>query len=1050
MEDVAGFWRFARSVRVRERQRLLFFTGVAALVALGQTLGLAGAEALFLTRYGVEYLPQTFIFASGVTVAGMLFYAGLVGSTRNDNMFSSMLWMASLLLAMGAYAAYQGSVRVLPVLFAGYFLTQAIFLNHFWTFASDYFDTLAAKRLGHLFTFGASAGGALGGALVVGISSVVPPEALIGAWAAVLATTGVVIRLGRRKLMRWGLLKLIEKDETSLEGLASAGRFARTNPLGYWLVASAAAMTMALFVSQYLYSGIFAAAFPETSDLALFLGVFLMLSNLGEIVITFAVTPWLTRHLGVGQANLIHPILTVLSYIPLAFDPRLYAGVLARVNREVLDDALATTLRQLTYNAISERLRARMRALVEGIVGYTMMALAGGLILLGLDPLWLCGVGGGMGLIYLFANLRIRNEYLRTLIGGIREGRIDVAQISEQLAAWEVPRLVELWDSLTEPGTTRLGSSAAPLARVLAARGVYAPLVRSATGAEARVRCACIDALAGSAKGVPEAALMAALADVDSDVRRAAVRAIATGNDDVSQSSLANESAPSQSIAALATRPLASFDPQLRQLLQDEIPEVRADAAATLGKPGAEVLLKMASSSDADEAVAALQRLPCELADAALERVDSSKPRVRAAALEAVARLVPAVSIGRDRLARNLDHPNAAVRSAATTALAVKTAESTEAVETVAGVLADPSRIVRARAVEALRSVGEIGRQSAIPYLKSHSQGTVEAAIEILSDPTSSQTRKLFRSELRSRVRQAWGDMLALASLPNQGEISIRFLRAAHEDSMRRNHAVAFALLRGLEDPAVVRSVERALRFAAPRTRAAALEVLSNLGDRDSANLLVLMIEDSSTTEKTQILQSLGTMHDDLERALEAEQRVFDVWIRMGRDYHRKNGGGNVSQEDTMERLLLLRKIPLFSRLNLDQLEAINLQMTESHYLRGEIVMREGEPGGELFLLLDGQTRAVSGYGTPDEMTLNVQHAPDYFGEMAILDDRPRSATIVVTAEARVLSLGGESFQDLMFQLPEISFEICRSLSSRLRGLEAEHHHGPEQPMPGK
>ncbi len=267
---------------------------------------------------------------------------------------------------------------------------------------------------------------------------------------------------------------------------------------------------------------------------------------------------------------------------------------------------------------------------------------------------------------------------------------------------------------------------------------------------------------------------------------------------------------------------------------------------------------------------------------------------------------------------------------------------------------------------------------------------------------------------------------------------------------MRRNHAVAFALLRGLEDPAVVRSVERALRLAAPRTRAAALEVLSNLGDRDSANLLVLMIEDSSMTEKTQILQSLGSMHDDLERALEAEQRAFDVWIRMGHDYSRKNGGGNVSQEDTMERLLLLREIPLFSRLNLDQLEAINLQMTESHYLRGEIVMREGEPGGELFLLLDGQTRAVSGYGTPDEMTLNVQNAPDYFGEMAILDDRPRSATIVVTAEARLLSLGGESFQDLMFQLPEISFEICRSLSSRLRGLEAEHHHGPERPMPGQ
>ena len=86
MDDVAGIWRLLRSVRARERRRLLFFTGVAALVALGQTLGLAGAEALFLTRYGVEYLPHTFIFASAVTILGMLLYAGFVGSTRNDKM----------------------------------------------------------------------------------------------------------------------------------------------------------------------------------------------------------------------------------------------------------------------------------------------------------------------------------------------------------------------------------------------------------------------------------------------------------------------------------------------------------------------------------------------------------------------------------------------------------------------------------------------------------------------------------------------------------------------------------------------------------------------------------------------------------------------------------------------------------------------------------------------------------------------------------------------------------------------------------------------------
>ncbi len=80
----------------------------------------------------------------------------------------------------------------------------------------------------------------------------------------------------------------------------------------------------------------------------------------------------------------------------------------------------------------------------------------------------------------------------------------------------------------------------------------------------------------------------------------------------------------------------------------------------------------------------------------------------------------------------------------------------------------------------------------------------------------------------------------------------------------------------------------------------------------------------------------------------------------------------------------------------------------------------------------------MSGYGTPDEVILSVQDAPHSPGKLAVQGDRPRSATVAVAAEARLLSQGGESFQDPMLLMPEVSFEIGRSLSSRVRGLEAE------------
>jgi CRP-like cAMP-binding protein len=153
----------------------------------------------------------------------------------------------------------------------------------------------------------------------------------------------------------------------------------------------------------------------------------------------------------------------------------------------------------------------------------------------------------------------------------------------------------------------------------------------------------------------------------------------------------------------------------------------------------------------------------------------------------------------------------------------------------------------------------------------------------------------------------------------------------------------------------------------------------------------------------------------------------------MGSEYYRKEGEDEISQRDTMERLLLLREVPLFSRLSLEQLEAINRVMTESYYVWNEVVFREGDPAGDLYLLLEGRVRVVRGHGTPDEVILNELVSPSYFGEMAILDDQPRSGTVVVSEDARLLSLNGESFKDLMLQMPEISFEICRQLTSRLR-----------------
>ena len=104
----------------------------------------------------------------------------------------------------------------------------------------------------------------------------------------------------------------------------------------------------------------------------------------------------------------------------------------------------------------------------------------------------------------------------------------------------------------------------------------------------------------------------------------------------------------------------------------------------------------------------------------------------------------------------------------------------------------------------------------------------------------------------------------------------------------------------------------------------------------------------------------------------------------------------------------------------------------------GEVVVREGDRGDDLYVLMEGEVQAVKHHGTPQQVLLNTLAPVSYFGEMAILDSAPRSATVLVTRDARLLRLAGERFKELILQAPEIAFEVFRVLTERIRTAEEQ------------
>lgn len=123
-----------------------------------------------------------------------------------------------------------------------------------------------------------------------------------------------------------------------------------------------------------------------------------------------------------------------------------------------------------------------------------------------------------------------------------------------------------------------------------------------------------------------------------------------------------------------------------------------------------------------------------------------------------------------------------------------------------------------------------------------------------------------------------------------------------------------------------------------------------------------------------------------------------------------------------------MRRVPLFAACTDRQLQFIAGRVDELDLPAGSVLCREGHSGGDFFVLLSG-TAEVSVDGT----LLRHLGEGDFFGEIALLDNGPRTATITVREPARALVLGPSQFRDVLHQNAEIAVSMLHAVVRRLR-----------------
>ncbi len=133
-----------------------------------------------------------------------------------------------------------------------------------------------------------------------------------------------------------------------------------------------------------------------------------------------------------------------------------------------------------------------------------------------------------------------------------------------------------------------------------------------------------------------------------------------------------------------------------------------------------------------------------------------------------------------------------------------------------------------------------------------------------------------------------------------------------------------------------------------------------------------------------------------------------------------------------MEVIIALKQIPLFASVHGEGLKRLSDVIREKQITEGEVVFAENDLGEEMYLVYSGKILVYHDLAGHDE-PLEIIEPTGYFGEMAIIDEQPRSASTRAQQDSTLLVLHRDDFRTAVLDYPDIAFAVFRGFSQRIR-----------------
>ncbi len=1062
MLKILGKW-----LKIYEDEISLFFWVVLLLFLIRTSSILFNnfAETAFLKRYGVEYLPIVNVVNSISTFFIMAFLTGLMQKIPGSRMLGNTLLFCGFSVAALRFVVPLGFDLIYPVLYILKAQYEVLLALIFWNLANDLFNTRQSKRLFPLITAGGVVGGIIGSFATPPLAKAITMDNLMFAYLVTTCLGALgVRRMGKQfpTLLLSDKKKKKKKQSTNLvQDFKNVLPLMKKSTLVKILILLTLLPNIAIPIMNYQFAYSVNSTFATQSGMLSFFGYFRGCMNIVSLIILLFVGRVYGR-LGLPVVLMFHPINYMLAFLAFLLRFDIFSAMYARISTNILRTTMNNPARAILMGLFPVSYRAVIRPFLRGTVVRVGILLGSGIIMVSeglFPPRYLSIAAMVFVAVWVITTFVLKKSYSQILLDLISNNMLDLKSLEEKDAD-SVFADKSVQNKLLETFLASRGEECLWHARVLKAQNVEDLDVHILKVLENNDDKTKIELLAMLSPEAGDAAIARLKELVDPQKEDLTIAAVKAAN------RLSTESArrfcgeifetfESPHVKAYAVMGLYKASPEEYKGIIDDwldsrsLAERRAGIIASGETEDESYILKlkaMLSAAENDDLIHhlldALHSLKIhEPNTLVLNYLTHTSEQVRLAALKAF----ELNDDGALRMAiHRMDDESDRICDLAKEKILSATHQNPQ-------VLVESLNIPRRRVREGIFGLLEslnIKDLDLYRFARSQLERCYNHLLEIESFSAFPESRgkELIISHLNQKIQVELETVLrVLATEDRSGQMRIIWRGIFSTDARRKSNSlealddtmdqslssIMLPLLEGLNNKDALAAGRKKFK-------------LSNFDGDQSAFCAHLLDKHDWVTVVLTLFFLLDQESDILDKGIlkglaESENPYIRQMVTRVRDARH---GDSEEMEDGMEteitipdKILRVKGINIFQGLSVSELAAIASVTEEVDCGEDEFVIKEGEAGETMYLIIKGAVSVLKGVEKEDarEIELARMGSGDYFGEMALLEDTVRSASIKATENSRFLVLHKQEFSEIVREYPQIALHICRALSSRIR-----------------